>query len=366
MSRERTSVFGIVVVTMLATSGLLVAGWFGAQKYFAQQTASVPKEEAPAAPAPKKKTRSPKAGANRSDSPATAVSDAAASTASAAPDAAASRPDNEPYSTAAPSAAAPAAEARTAAAEPVSAPVEAAPAPAASVDNTDARAIMVESERRRDAKFYRYDGLLQSFDAKDRITEKRWTLDQQGAHGRSKVVVRFTSPPEVKGVALLIYNHPERASDQWMWTPAIERDRRIAMQDRSTRFFGTDFSFEDMEERDVDQFDYSMLGSDTIDGAACWKLQSVPKQSRTSQYTRSIAWVRKDNYVVVRLDNYVKDDVLRRLTFSSLENINGYWTPKLMEVADLPRKTRTRLTLDQVKYNVPMKDEEFTLQAIRK
>ena len=52
-----------------------------------------------------------------------------------------------------------------------------------------------------------------------------------------------------------------------MWTPAIERDRRIALQDRSTRFFGTDFSFEDLEERDVDQYDYALLGEEAIDGA---------------------------------------------------------------------------------------------------
>ena len=64
-------------------------------------------------------------------------------------------------------------------------------------------------------------------------------------------------------MALLVVNHPDRASDQWMWTPAIERDRRIALQDRSTRFFGTDFSFEDLEERDVNQYDYALLGEET-------------------------------------------------------------------------------------------------------
>ena len=42
------------------------------------------------------------------------------------------------------------------------------------------------------------------------------------------------------GVALLVINHPDRSSDQWMWTPALQRNRRIALQDRSTRFFGTD------------------------------------------------------------------------------------------------------------------------------
>src|SRR5205809_9466 len=83
--------------------------------------------------------------------------------------------------------------------------------------------------------------------------------------------------------------------------PAIERDRRIALQDRSTRFFGTDFTFEDLEERDVDQFDYTLGGEETLDGAACWRVESTPKNGKSSQYTRSILWVRKDTYAFARL-----------------------------------------------------------------
>ena len=124
------------------------------------------------------------------------------------------------------------------------------------------RQIVEEAQRRTDAKSQRYEGLLQVFDAKGKITDKRWTFERLGSHGQSKAVLRFTAPAEVKGVALLVVNHPDRASDQWMWTPAIERDRRIALQDRSTRFFGTDFSFEDLEERDVDQYDYALLGEE--------------------------------------------------------------------------------------------------------
>src|SRR5438874_10784562 len=135
-----------------------------------------------------------------------------------------------------------------------------------------ARAIVAEAQRRTDAASQRYEGLLQVFDARGKVTDKRWTFERLGAHGQSKAVLRFTAPAEVKGLALLVVNHPDRASDQWMWTPAIERDRRIALQDRSTRFFGTDFSFEDLEERDVDQYDYTLVGDDAIDGAACWKI----------------------------------------------------------------------------------------------
>src|SRR5215831_18361289 len=130
----------------------------------------------------------------------------------------------------------------------------------------DPRQIVEEAQRRSTSQSQRYEGALKVVDAKNKITEKKWEYERIGSHGSSKAVLRFTAPAEVKGVALLVLNHPDRASDQWMWTPAIERDRRIALQDRSTRFFGTDFSFEDLEERDVNQYDYTSAGDDVVDG----------------------------------------------------------------------------------------------------
>src|SRR5581483_6883939 len=185
----------------------------------------------------------------------------------------------------------------------------------AGVSAQDARQIVDEAQKRTDAASQRYEGLLQVFDAKGKITDKRWSFERLGSHGQSKAVLRFTAPAEVKGVALLIVNHPDRASDQWMWTPAIERDRRIALQDRSTRFFGTDFSFEDLEERDVDQFEYKLFGEEVVDNAPCWKIQSRPKESKGSQYTSSVLWVRKDRYFLVRTDNFNRDRLIRRIIY---------------------------------------------------
>jgi outer membrane lipoprotein-sorting protein len=230
----------------------------------------------------------------------------------------------------------------------------------------DARQIVEEAQRRTQAASQQYEGLLQVFDAKGRISDKRWTFERLGSHGRSKAVLRFTAPAEVKGVALLIINHVDRASDQWMWTPAVERDRRIALQDRSTRFFGTDFSFEDLEERDVDQYVYTLQGEESIDGTPCWKIQSTPKETKSSQYTRSIVWIRKDNYAWVRIENYTNAGLNRRLNYANIENVQGIWTARQLEMTDLTRNSRTRLTLEKLQYNVPLKDEDFTLQALRR
>lgn len=230
----------------------------------------------------------------------------------------------------------------------------------------DARRIVEEAQRRARAESQRYEGTLQVVNAKGRITEKRWQYNRIGSHGASKAVLRFTAPAEVKGVALLVLNHPDRASDQWMWTPALQRERRIALQDRSTRFFGTDFSFEDLEERDVDQFDYKLLGEENIDAQACWRIESRPKKTKASQYTFGRIWVRKDNYVFAQFEGYIRDKLVRRVRYSRIEKVQGIWTARRLEVTDLRRDSRTILQLEKLEYNVPMKEDDFTLQALRR
>ena len=230
----------------------------------------------------------------------------------------------------------------------------------------DALQIMLEQQRRTEAKSQHWEGLLQVIDSKGKISDKRWVFDRLGSHGRSKSLLTFTAPADVKGVALLVISFPERASDQWMWIPANERERRIAFQDRSTRFFGTDFTFEDLEERDVDQYTYSMVGDDTLDGVACWRIESKPKTTKASQYTSAQVWVRKDNYAFQQFENYIKGQLVRRLKYSRIENLQGIWTARVAEMTDLRRNSRTVLTFEKLLYNVPLNDEEFTLQGLRR
>ncbi|NOT25486.1 MAG: outer membrane lipoprotein-sorting protein [Acidobacteria bacterium] len=363
MSKGGSNIGGIVIFSACA----VIAAWIGIPRYLNTPAASVEEDvvedEAPVAP--KRKASRARTNAAADSQPADA-----AATETSAPDDISTEADSSGIAAEETSPSGSEEPAVTAAsAEPsgglLSSTLSSFTASSSTGDEGDARTIMEESQRRSEAKFYRYDGLLQSFDNKGKITDKRWTFDRVGSNGRSKAVLRFSAPAEVKGVSLLIHNHPERASDQWMWTPALQRDRRIALQDRSTRFFGTDFSFEDLEERDVEQYDYEMLGDDVVDGAKCWKIETTPKKSRSSHYTRSIAWIRKDNYLMVRLDNFVDDEVVKRLSTDNVENVQGIWTARILEMSDLRRGTRTRLTLKEVGYNTPVNDREFTLQGIR-
>lgn len=230
----------------------------------------------------------------------------------------------------------------------------------------NARDIIAESQRRARADSQRYEGTLEVIDAKRKITTKRWVYERLGSAGESKALLRFTDPPEVKGVALLIHNHPDRASDQWMWTPAVQRDRRIAFQDRRTRFFGTDFTFEDLEERDVDRSTYRLQGEEAIDGVPCWRIEATPKPEARSQYSRLLLWVRKSDYVVARVESYRAARLARRLNYAQIERIQNIWTARTLEMHDLDRGSRTILKLEKLEYNVALPAERFTLQALRR
>lgn len=231
---------------------------------------------------------------------------------------------------------------------------------AATAAAQDPREILREVQRRQHSDSQRYEGTLDVIGQGDRIATKRWTFQRTGAFGDSKAILRFTEPAEVKGVGLLIVNHPDKASDQWMWRPAIGRDQRIALQDRSTRFFGTDFSFEDLEERDVDQYDLRLLE----DAVGMWKIESRPR--KRSQYEYSHFWINKDNYTFAKVEAYDEEGLVRVIDYKDYAQQDGIWTALTTEVWDARRDSRTVLKYDKLEYNVPIPDSEFTLQALRR
>ncbi len=222
------------------------------------------------------------------------------------------------------------------------------------------------SEARAGSKSQQYEGTIEVIGASNKTSLKRWSFERIGSGGTAKTILRFIAPAEVKGVAVLIVEHPDRPSDQWIWTPALDRERRVAVQDRSTRFFGTDFSFEDLEERDVNQFDYKVAGETNLDGQRCWKIQSTPKASTSSQYTASVLIIRKDNYVVIQAENFTKDKLVRRIHSTDVQQQDGIWAPRTVEVLDAGRGSRTVLRFQKVRYNVPIPDDHFTVEALRR
>jgi hypothetical protein len=211
-----------------------------------------------------------------------------------------------------------------------------------------------------------YEGFLEVSDAKGKVLKKSWHFWREGNRGRSRILVRFDAPPEVRGVGLLTFNKPNAPAEQWLYTPAIQRERRVAPQEKSQRFMGTDLTNEDMEERSIDDYDYSLIGDDNVGGQPAYKIRAIYRDPSNTQYSQLYIWVRKDMVATAQIEFYVGGKLRKTMRWDEWKQIQGIWTPLFVEVRDLARNTSTRIRSANVQYNIKFDPDWFSLRNLRK
>ncbi len=236
----------------------------------------------------------------------------------------------------------------------------------------DARKLLVESEARHRTKSQQYAGQL-SVAAKDgKVRKKSWRSWREGYAGDAKLLIRFTAPPEVKGVSFLSLGKPGLSPDQWLYLPSMKRERRIATQDRDTSFVGTDFNYEDMEEFDQAKFDVAVKGEETVDGQPCWKIEARPtsttEKAGKSLYERKLLWLRKDILYMVKQEIFRKGEkeVAKRLVLADLQQVDGHWVARKLEMSDLKKGSRTTIVLEELAFDRPQPAARFSLQNLNR
>jgi len=244
----------------------------------------------------------------------------------------------------------------------------AAPAPAGNAGMQSKRAldIMREVDNKLLTDSQSYDGAIEVIDAKGKRVSKSWQFWREGNRGNSKILVRFLTPAEVRGVGLLTLNHPNRPAEQWLYTPAIQRDRRIAPQEKSQRFMGTDFTHEDMEERSIDDYEYDLIGEESFDGRPAYKIKAVYKDRGNTQYSYLYLWVRQDIPATTYIEFYAGGALCKTLRWDDWRQVQGIWTPLFAEMKDLARNSTTTLRSANVRYNIRFEADWFTLRNLRR
>lgn len=171
-----------------------------------------------------------------------------------------------------------------------------------------------------------------------------------------KSIMFFEYPGDVKGTGFLTwdYDEPGKDDDKWLYLPAMKKTRRISGSSaRQDYFMGSDFTYDDMGSRSVDEDTHELLGEEIIDGYKCWKLESVPKDKRDI-FSRKIALIRQDCLIPVRVEYYDKLGRLhRRLEMSDIARVDGFWVARKMHMSNVQTGHQTILEIKNPKYNIP-------------
>ncbi|WP_257463534.1 outer membrane lipoprotein-sorting protein [Archangium lipolyticum] len=195
------------------------------------------------------------------------------------------------------------------------------------------------------------------------------TQDPEGRGDRLRV--RFLQPADVKGTTLLSLQAPdeEGQDDQWLYLPSFRKTRRVGQAELGDRFVGTDFFFEDLKRREVEDYSYRLLGSEKVDGQDCHLIEAVPsapKVVKESPYGKTHVWLRKDNLFAVRVRSFDKKlQPLKEIRMSQVRQVSGSaWRADETTVIDVQRKHRTVLTVEQRQTDFALSAETFSQHAM--
>lgn len=181
----------------------------------------------------------------------------------------------------------------------------------------------------------------------------------------SRKLMRFKKPADVAGTAFLSwdYDDPDKDDDRWLYMPALRNTRRISGEATNDYFMGTDFTYDDMGDRNVDEDTHTLLREEVLNGRSCWVVASVPVDP-TDMYTKKMAWIDKEKDLPVKTDYYDKDGHLKTYTVDTVENIGGYWTVTAMHMENHVEHHKTLMTFREVRYDTGLKDSQFKVNAL--
>jgi len=121
-----------------------------------------------------------------------------------------------------------------------------------------------------------------------RTVERYSAKDEKG---NLSTLIRFLQPADVKGSGFLSVEHSGTDESRHLYLPALKKSRRISAGEDSDSFMGSDFTYEDLDEIELGEHDFSLLGEETVNGVKCYKVEAVPteeKRKKTTGYGKRV------------------------------------------------------------------------------
>ena len=213
---------------------------------------------------------------------------------------------------------------------------------------------------------------MEFFDERTKKKTKHIELISKSMEDSKYQMIWFLKPADDKGVSFLKIEKDNEDDIMQMWLPRSKKLRRIKSSDKSDSFMGSDLSFEDLTNRNINEYIYN-LKIDLIDCSyneklfQCYELESIPNIS--SEYSRHITKVleiEKNLYLAIYEESFDNEGKLLKTKHITYEKINNFYIMNSLEVTNVQEKHKTILSVGQIKLDNNFKSNEFQDRFLRR
>ncbi len=182
----------------------------------------------------------------------------------------------------------------------------------------------------------------------------------------------FDEPADVQGTTMLTLSHKVDEDDQWMYLPALKRVKRIASDNKSGSYMGSEFAYEDIGSQEVEKYTYKYLRNEVCPdeaykGQPCFVLERYPV-NKYSGYKRQVTWIDKAEYRVLKIEYYDrKDSLLKTLTFKGYKQyLKKHWRSDEMFMINHQTGKSTLLKWNNYKFRTGLAEADFTQDSLKR
>lgn len=177
--------------------------------------------------------------------------------------------------------------------------------------------------------------------------------------------IEFILPADVRGTKFLIIGNENAEDDQRLFLPALKRVRKISSSNKNAKFMGSDMTYYDMEDRNLEDFKYKLLREDSVDNNPCWVIQSTPIDE-DAPYSKVINFISMENYFAYKSEMYNEDDqLIKTVTVVETQAIDGVIIPIKTVFDNIEDNHKTLLAVSDIRLNDLIDESKFTVQNLR-
>ena len=240
---------------------------------------------------------------------------------------------------------------------------------AMSMAQTNARDIMVKVKNRLDGDTRSSSMEMKLVNKSGNTRVRKITSYAMDVGEDTKTIMFFLYPNDVKGTGFLTVNYDDvnKEDDKWLYLPALKKTRRISGKSSKTDYFmGSDFTYDDIGKRNVDEDTHKLLREESADGFNYYVVESTPKKEGEI-FSKKLVWIRKDCDVVAKVEFYDKLGKLhRQMVSSDIKKVDGFWTVGKMEMKNVQTGHSTELLFLDPKYNIQLDSKIFSVNKLER
>jgi outer membrane lipoprotein-sorting protein len=181
--------------------------------------------------------------------------------------------------------------------------------------------------------------------------------------GDQQFYVYFQLPADVNKTVFMVWKHLDKPDDRWLYVPALDLLKRIAATEKRNSFVGSDFFYEDVSGRNVNDDVHELV--DVTDNY--FVLKNTPKDPDSVEFAHYTVWIHRKTFLPIKSE-YVdkKGEKYREYQALKVDTIQGFNTVTKSRMKNLQTKGETVIEYSDVRYNVDLPEDVFTERYLRR